>query len=174
MTVLGPGLSTATLQQVGSYLGYTFRDACIPREAPPDPDVWSGRASQEVFIDLAILVLHQCIRPLIGAFCAPAIMDISAPAFSLPDRPQMGHLGHQGSQAPGRPILHFVSSSRRPRQGNGAMSSLPPYRSSSFVRAVRPFLRPGLQVVRGIARRGRQGWPSRLPLFPLHRLQAMP
>jgi hypothetical protein len=48
-----------------------------------------------------------------------AIMDISARAFSLRGRPQTGQMGHQGSQAPGRPILHFVLSSRRPRQGNG-------------------------------------------------------
>src|SRR3982751_3755445 len=45
-----------------------------------------------------------------------AIMDISAPAISLADRPRLGHLGHQCSQAPGRPDLHLVSSSRRPRQ----------------------------------------------------------
>jgi len=45
-----------------------------------------------------------------------AIMDISARAFSLADRPRMGHVGHRGSHAPGRPILHLVSSSRRPRQ----------------------------------------------------------
>ena len=31
----------------------------------------SGRALQEVFIDLASAVLHQCIRSLIGARCAP-------------------------------------------------------------------------------------------------------
>jgi hypothetical protein len=42
-------------------------------------------------------------------------MDISAPAISLAVRPQ-GALGHQCSHAPGRPILHLVSSSRRPRQ----------------------------------------------------------
>ena len=70
-----------------------------------------------------------------------AIMDISAPAVSLADRPRTGHSGHQGSQAPGRPVLHLVSSSRRPRQENGIMSSLSPDRCSSFVRAVRPFLR---------------------------------
>jgi hypothetical protein len=29
--------------------------------------VWSGRALQENFADLAGAVLHQCIRPLIGA-----------------------------------------------------------------------------------------------------------
>ena len=32
-----------------------------------DPYVWSGRALQENFADLAGAVLHQCIRPLIGA-----------------------------------------------------------------------------------------------------------
>jgi hypothetical protein len=35
-----------------------------------DPDVWSGRVVQEVFVDAGDAVLHQCIRPLIGA-CAP-------------------------------------------------------------------------------------------------------
>ena len=33
-----------------------------------DPDVWSGRALQEAFVDPGkITVLHQCIRPLLGA-----------------------------------------------------------------------------------------------------------
>ena len=32
-----------------------------------DPNVWSGRAVQEVSATLADTVLHQCIRPLIGA-----------------------------------------------------------------------------------------------------------
>jgi hypothetical protein len=44
-----------------------------------------------------------------------AIMDISARAISLPERPRSGHLGHQCSHALGRPNLHLVSSSRRPR-----------------------------------------------------------
>jgi hypothetical protein len=35
-----------------------------------------------------------------------AIMDISARAISLADRPRTGHRGHQCSHAPGRPILH--------------------------------------------------------------------
>ena len=38
---------------------------------------------------------------------------ISARAISLADRPPTGHSGHQCSHAPGRPILHLVSSSRR-------------------------------------------------------------
>src|SRR5664280_2866987 len=53
-----------------------------------DPDVWSGRALQEVFVDLASAVLHQCIRSLIGAVLLRTIMDISARAVSLSDRPQ--------------------------------------------------------------------------------------
>ena len=43
------------------------------------------------------------------------IMDISARATSLTDRPRTGQKGHQCSHAPGRPVLHLVSSSRRPR-----------------------------------------------------------
>jgi hypothetical protein len=35
-----------------------------------DPDVWSGRALQEDFVELAAAVLHQCIRLLIGALCS--------------------------------------------------------------------------------------------------------
>jgi transposase len=37
------------------------------RLADNDLNVWSGRALQEVFVDLANAVLHQCIRSLIGA-----------------------------------------------------------------------------------------------------------
>ena len=37
-----------------------------------DPIVWSGRAVQEVSSTLADAVLHQCIRLLIGAYCAPS------------------------------------------------------------------------------------------------------
>ncbi len=109
-------------------------------------------------------VLHQCIRPLVGGDVLRAIMDISARAISLADRPRTGHSGHQCSHAPGRPILHLVSSSRRPRRETGceATSLRAPCLCSSFVRAVRPFLRPGLRLSRDAAHRGRQGWPSRL------------
>src|SRR6476659_1193348 len=53
-----------------------------------DPNVWSGRALQEVFVEVAVAVLHQCIRSLIGAGLLRTIMDISARAISLADRPQ--------------------------------------------------------------------------------------
>ena len=40
------------------------------------------------FVKLASAVLHQCIRSLIGAVLLRTIMDISARAISLTDRPQ--------------------------------------------------------------------------------------
>src|SRR5258708_24638391 len=49
------------------------------------------------------------VRPCVASGFA------DARAFSLADRPRLDHLGHQCSHAPGRPGLHLVSSSRRPR-----------------------------------------------------------
>src|SRR5262249_27706547 len=79
--------------------------AAVSAEATPDcmvrPCVARG------FLELASAVLHQCIRPLIGALL-PAIMDISARATSLADRPQRAKWVTSAR-------LHLVSSSRRPR-----------------------------------------------------------
>src|SRR6202158_5699972 len=67
-------------------------------------------------------------------------MDISARAISLPDRPRTGHLGHQCSHAPGRPILHLVSSSRRPRRVTdvGVTSSITPHLAQLLCSLLRP------------------------------------
>jgi hypothetical protein len=49
----------------------SLRPARIASDAI-DPHVWSGRALQENFYRVGgCAVLHQCIRPLIGAFRAP-------------------------------------------------------------------------------------------------------
>src|SRR5262249_39676592 len=61
------------------------------------------------FVDLADVVLHQCIRPLIGALL-PAIMDISARATSLADRPQWAN---------------WVTSARTRREDRSSISSHP-------------------------------------------------
>src|SRR5262245_49408877 len=68
----------------------TFKDAGHPSPSVAnDPNVWSGRALQENLHRVGgCAVLHQCIRPLIGAFVLRAIMGISARAISLADRPQ--------------------------------------------------------------------------------------
>jgi hypothetical protein len=89
-------------------------------------------------------VLHQCIRSQIGAILLRTIMDISARATSLTDRPRSGHPGHQCAHALGRPNLHLVSSSRRPRLEtvDRVMPSLSPH-IAHFLCSRRPFLRPG-------------------------------
>jgi len=61
-------------------------------------------------------VLHQCIRPLIGACWAPGHHGNQRACDLISGQTSAGHLGHQCSRAPGRPILHLVSSSRRPRR----------------------------------------------------------
>jgi hypothetical protein len=73
--------------QLSGYYGLRVRPG-DERPVANDPDVWSGRASQEDFVELASAVLHQCIRSLIGAVLLRTIMDISARAISLTDRSQ--------------------------------------------------------------------------------------
>src|SRR3984957_6440652 len=81
-----------------------------------DPYVWSGRALQVDFVELAVNGLASMYPAFDWSIVLLAIMDISARAISLADRPQPGHLGHQCSHTPGRPNLHLVSSSRKPRR----------------------------------------------------------
>jgi len=71
---------------------------------------------QEVFVDLALAVLHQCIRSLIGARCAPDHHGYQRACVLISGQASTGHSGHQCSHAPGRPILHLFLSSRRPRR----------------------------------------------------------
>jgi hypothetical protein len=53
-----------------------------PSNDADDPNVWSGRASQEVS-SIWLSVLHQCIRPLIGAVHCSGPTWISARGRSL-------------------------------------------------------------------------------------------
>ena len=120
-------------------------------------------------------VLHQCIRPLIGACCAPghhgyqrACVLISREASNGPNGPP----GFACARKTGPPFRFILSQTSAEKRGLRHRSL--PDRFSSFVRAMRLFLCPGLQSLQGIARRGRQGWPSRLA-FRKHRcLQATP
>jgi hypothetical protein len=109
-------------------------------------------------------VLHQCIRPHVGALLR-ATMDISAHAFLLAARPRSGHLGHQCSHAPGRPVLHLVSSSRRPRRKTGIDVTSSVAHLSVFLCSCHAGVlssRPAVNI--GRRAQGRQGWPSRLAL----------
>jgi hypothetical protein len=55
---------------------------------------------------LADAGLHQCIRSLIGACCAPDHHGYQRACDLISGQASMDHLGHQCSHAPGRPILH--------------------------------------------------------------------
>jgi hypothetical protein len=66
------------------------------RRSAFDPDVWSGRALREVFVDLASAVLHQCIRSLILEAALAAVVDtmrrliVAAPAAIAHAGPWVG------------------------------------------------------------------------------------
>ena len=53
-----------------------------------DPNVWSGRALQEDFVELAVSGLASMYPAFDWSVVLLAIMDISARAISLADRPQ--------------------------------------------------------------------------------------
>src|SRR5580704_1304644 len=109
------------------------------------------------FVDLVASGLASMYPASDWSILLRAIMDISAHAFSLADRPRPGHLGHQCSHAPGRPILHLYLSSRRPRLEtvDRVTSSLAPHIAQFLCSSRGPFLRPGPQNVDRVARRAR-------------------
>src|SRR5262249_49438949 len=93
-----------------------------------------------------------------------ALMDISARVNSLADKPRTGYRGHQGSYAPGRPILHRRLILSQTSAGNSCKSGY--VTITSLLRSVplfgwEPFLRPDLRMQRRAERKGCQGWPSR-------------
>src|SRR6266702_2829212 len=128
------------------------------------------------FRRLAAAVLLQCIRSLVGAVLLRTIMDISARATSLTDRPR-------------RAIR--VTSVRMRSEDRSSISTYPladlgwklliglRHRlllipRSSFVRGKGRSFVPALQNVDRVARRGGQGRPSRLACGGLRRCQAAP
>ena len=117
-------------------------------------------------------VSHQCIRPLIGACCAPGHHGYQRACGLISRQASNGPFGSPGFAGAGKtgPPSRFILSQTSAGKRGLCHCSLPichrslPISASSFVRAVKAFLLPGLHIVRGIARRGRQGWPSRLAL----------
>jgi hypothetical protein len=102
---------------------------------------------KKLWSTLADARLHQCIRSLIGACCAPDHHGYQRACDSISGQASMGRLGHQGSHAPGRPILHrrlILSQSSAGKSTDYVIDSLLVLRCS-FVRAWRPFLRPDLR-----------------------------
>ena len=112
-----------------------------------DRNVWCGRALQEAFVDLSATVLHQCIRPLIGACCAPGHHGNQRACVLIKLQTSSGPLRSPGfacavkTDPPSRLNLSQTSAGKR--------EAMLPHRCllcrySSLVRAKGPFLRPGL------------------------------
>jgi len=145
---LGPVLPSFAAQQVGSCLGYTGRGANAFGKAARDPNVWSGRALQEVFIDLESAVLHQCIRSLIGALAPDhhgyqrACDLISGQASNRAIRVTSVRVRRE-DRSPFRLILSQTSAGKAVGYLINSSSSC---LRCSFVRAWRPFLRPDLRA----------------------------
>lgn len=99
----------------------------------------------------------------IWSFLLRAIMDISAPAISLADRPRLGHSGHQYSQAPGRPFPPSLRSLSQTSVGN-LLGVVVCYVIIQFLCSIggRSFA-PTLQHLLCSARRPCRDWPARLP-----------
>ena len=66
-----------------------------PKMSPYDPNVWCGRALQEVFVDPVATVLHQCIRPLLGAHCAAGHHGYQRACDLISGQASTGPLGPQ-------------------------------------------------------------------------------
>jgi hypothetical protein len=79
-----------------------------------DPNVWTRRALQEKAARLGCTVLHQCIRPRIGAH-APGHHGNPRASDLINGHASKGSWGHQFSGALERPFLHLFCFSRRPR-----------------------------------------------------------
>ena len=79
-----------------------------------DPNVWTRRALQEKAVRLGCTVLHQCIRPRMGAH-APDHHGNPRASDLINGHASKGSWGHQFSGALERPFLHLFCFSRRPR-----------------------------------------------------------
>ena len=117
-------------------------------------------------------ILHQCIRPLLGACCAPGHHGYQRACDLIKRQASTGQVGHQCSHAPGRPILHRRLILSQTSAGKLTTSSIAPHFAlflCSCLAAV-PSSRPA--GYRRAARRGGQGWPLRGPCHLLPCCQA--
>ena len=85
-------------------------------------------------------VLHQCIRPLIGA-CAPGHHGYQRACVLITGQASSGPFGSPVFACAGKtgPPSRFILSQTSAGNDCLTMSSLAPHRCSSFVRAMRPF-----------------------------------
>jgi len=118
--------------------------------------------------------LHQCIRPLLGAHCAPDHHRYQRACDLISG--QASTRGIWVTSVRMRQEDRFsivVSSSRRPRRVDYIIDSSS-FHGCSFVRAWRRFLRPGLRVqtgrAQGVVKAGRRAGLPLASMLPGHAL----
>lgn len=128
------------------------------------------------FVNLADAVLHQCIRPLIGACCAPGHHGYQRAFQLISGQASNGPFGSPVFACAGKTDPPSLShSSRRPRRVRDVGYVI----DRTSLRAV-PWFVPGCRSFvpacarRRAARKGRQGRPSCCPDVLLYRGQAAP
>src|SRR5262249_33269107 len=80
---------------------------CVAREIGEDGGIWSCLNVSGLWVELIGLL---------------AIMEVTAHAILLADKPLSGCVCHQFSRAPGRPLLHFFLSLSQTSVGNWTSS----------------------------------------------------
>src|SRR5215472_4211695 len=131
---------------------------CVAREIGEDGGIWSCLNVSGLWVELIGLL---------------AIMEVSAHAILLADKPLSGCSGHQFSRAPGRPLLHFFLSLSQTSVGKLGLKSTC---SWSFLISHISFVRPRrrLSPAPTAGSQGRRAqMRSRLAAFSGHR-QARP
>jgi hypothetical protein len=116
-------------------------------------------------VDLTVAVLHQCIRPLVGACCAPGHHGYQRAFDLMSGQASKGPFGSPvfacagKTDPPSRLILSQTSAGKGCRLCHRLLLASP----CSFVRALRPFLRPGLQSSIASRAGAVKAGPSRCP-----------
>ena len=126
-----------------------------------DPNVWSGRAVQEVSSTLVDTVLHYCIRPLIGA-PAPGHHGYQRACGLISRQASTGPFGSPVFACAGKTDLHHRLILSQTSAGKLIMSSVAPHFCAVplFVPGGRSFV-PSCGCTGAPRAKGRQGWPSR-------------
>jgi len=144
-----------------SAAGESELNADIGFLAESDPDVWSGRALQEVSSSCRIAVLHQCIRPLIGACCTPGHHGYQRACDLISGQALIGPRGSPVFACAGKtdpPSLRFLSQTSAGKRIKLSHRMLLISSVPLFVPRAVPSSRPAHR--RCVARRSGQGRPS--------------
>ena len=112
------------------------------------------------FVDLVVSGLASMYSVTSWSCLAPDHHGYQRACDLISGQASTGHLGHQCSHAPGRPGLHLVSSSRRPRLEtvDRVTSSLAPHVAQLLGRSFVPARRASIASRAGAVKAGRRAW----------------